>query len=73
MDWQFPIVIVAVGAAGLYLARSAWRTWSSAKDSCGGSCACGHRALAETAKSGHSRFIPVDKVTLLRRETQENC
>ncbi len=38
MDWQLPIVIVAVGCAGSYLLRTYWQAWTGTESNCGGGC-----------------------------------
>jgi hypothetical protein len=61
MDWQFPLVLVFLALAVLYLARRTWRTWRGKGGGCG-TCKCG------TESSDHStKLIPVEHVTLRSR------
>jgi hypothetical protein len=71
MEWQFPIVMLAVAGAVLFLARSAWRTWSGAKGGCGGSCGCGKNSAAGQEHAARPTLIPLEQLTLLQRKTPE--
>lgn len=59
MDWQLLTVIVAIGVAGAYLLRRAWRTVAGRKGGCGG---CGGAPREE------GTFVPVGQLTLRRRD-----
>jgi hypothetical protein len=67
MDWQWALVALAVVGAFVYLARTAWRTWVSAKGVCGGSCNCSGAGKEAAAGNGKAMFLPADQLTLRRR------
>jgi hypothetical protein len=54
MDWQLVVVGLLVIAAGGYLLRRAWRTWSHG---CGG---CG------PTKAKEPTWVPVEQLTVRR-------
>jgi hypothetical protein len=39
------LVVLALGAAALYVARGTWRAWAGGKRGCGGSCGCAKPAV----------------------------
>jgi hypothetical protein len=66
LDWQLVLVGLLVAAAAWYLVRASWRTWTAKKGGCGGGCGCGRQATAP--RRGDRTVIPVQEVTLRRRE-----
>jgi hypothetical protein len=60
-DWQLPLTAAVVAAAALYLARRAWRTWTSR--GCG-DCGCAKKPAA--AEQGGT-LIPPESLTLRPR------
>jgi hypothetical protein len=57
VDWQLPLVILAVAVAAGYLGRRAWRTWKGR--GCGG---CG-AAKAESSVT----LVPADELRFRKR------
>jgi FeoB-associated Cys-rich membrane protein len=67
MTWQLPLVLLLVAAAAGYLAWRAWRTWFGSKArGCGGGCGCAAKPAA--AKNGHVTLVPVEQLTLRRKD-----
>jgi hypothetical protein len=60
VEWQLGIVLAVVAAAGLYLARRAWRTWTAAKGPCPGGCGCS----AKPVSSEDNSLIPVESLRI---------
>jgi hypothetical protein len=54
-DWQLLVALALVAAAGCYLARRAWRTWTAKRSGCGGSCGCTGNGSAKESTSLVSR------------------
>ena len=69
MDWQMPLVGLGVAAAAAYIARRAWRTWARKGSGCGG-CGSGCKTATPSAASGQGRLIPLEQITVLRRERE---
>lgn len=67
MNWQIAVVVVAVGLAIAYLARSAWRTWNVSKGGCGGGCGC---SKASESDNGHVTLIPADSLHVRRPDSR---
>ena len=67
MTWQLAAVGLLVALALLYLARSAWRTWTGARSGCAGGCGCAAPARP-AAGEGRSTFISSQELTLRRRD-----
>jgi hypothetical protein len=63
MDWQFPLVLLCLAAAVVYLGRRAWRTWSGRGSGCG-VCKC----APPPAESSSSRRIPLEQISLRRQD-----
>jgi hypothetical protein len=66
MNWQLMPVALAVAAAALYLALSAWKTWWG-KSGCAGGCGCGRKVESGSTVSGHSVFISSDSLKIRRQ------
>jgi hypothetical protein len=70
MSWQWPLVILVIVLAAVYLARQTWRTWTGSKSGgCGGGCSCS-KATATPNQDGVT-LVPVEQVKLLRRPPAE--
>ena len=54
-DWQLLVALAFVAAAGCYLARRAWRTWTAKKSGCAGGCGCTGNGPAQESGSLVSR------------------
>jgi hypothetical protein len=67
MEWQLYIVVLVIAVAVLYLGWSALRAWKGAKTGCAHGCGCKPKE-ADMASGGSAVLIPVDQITLRRRE-----
>lgn len=65
MDMQLVSVGIMVVLAGVYLLRTAWRTWA-ARSGCGGGCGCGKTVIG-SEETKPETFIPVQQLTLRGR------
>jgi hypothetical protein len=63
VDWQVIAVTLAVLAAGIFVVRQTYRTWSGKKTDCGG-CGC-HGAEQTSAQAG--ALIPAEQLTVRLR------
>jgi FeoB-associated Cys-rich membrane protein len=70
MNWQLIVVSIIVLAAGGYLVRQSWRTWSGRKAGCGSGCGCGSKAADQV--NGSAVLIPSEQITLRRRNPGES-
>jgi hypothetical protein len=62
MDWQLPITMLVILAAGSYVAFMFWRAWVGSKNSrCGGGCGC---ANASTEPKTETILIPAEQLKL---------
>jgi hypothetical protein len=68
MSWQVTAVLMIVAVAVLYLGHSAWRMLTGKKTGCGGRCNCESKATATDPNNGQVTHVPVEQVTLRRRE-----
>lgn len=72
MQWQLAAVGLIVAAAGAYLLRQTWRSWFGRKaGGCGGGCHCGSKTTDANAANGETTLIPVEQLTLRRREPRQ--
>ncbi|HYV37797.1 MAG TPA: hypothetical protein VE988_19080 [Gemmataceae bacterium] len=64
LDWQLLLVALIITAAATYVVRAGWRVLRGGKGGCAtGSCGC----AGKSASSGQ-RPIPLQQLTLRRRE-----
>ena len=68
MDWQVLLVFPVVAAAAGYLGRQAWRSWRGGRGGCGGGCGCGKKSPAPGAGADGVTLIPVEQLTLRRKD-----
>jgi hypothetical protein len=68
MNWQIAAVLVVLAVAVLYLAHSGWRMLTGKKTGCGGSCRCEGKTSAGTQAGEQVTHVPLEQVTLRRRE-----
>jgi hypothetical protein len=71
MNWQLLVVSMIVAAAGLYLIRQSWRTWSGRKGGgCGKGCGCASKSTDQS--NGDVTLIPSEQITLRRRTPSQS-
>jgi hypothetical protein len=68
MDWQLALVGLIIAAATAYIGRRAWRTWGRKASGCGGGCGTGCKSTASKDISAPARLIPLEQITVRRRE-----
>jgi len=63
-NWQMPLVVMIVLAAGLYLLRRMWRSLTGRKAGGCGGCSC---AKTPTVGNDGGTLIPSEQITIRRR------
>jgi hypothetical protein len=64
MSWQTAVVLMVVALAAIYVVRRTWRTWTAAKDGCGGGCGCQKAPKSIAESNGTHTFVPVEQLTV---------
>jgi hypothetical protein len=62
VDWQWPVVALAVTASAAYVVRGVLRSLAGRKSGCSGGCACPDKNARDAPKT----LIPVEQVGLRR-------